>query len=224
MFWLSFFFRKKIVLSNKNIISSNHSCFGLREESSASLRGKEQCQPPQRSGRVRKAGHPTILQAEPNFSGGSSENSGFDSALSAWSWCLGCCQAPSVCKPMVPCFLRPDKVRAHSKKGIETCNLFEKKKKNTNKSISWGSQIKAQRPLLVLGQQQLLMQAWRPSSSGQGALGFRAAVCFKASPLSREKQSPENALAGFLDALSQCSPAALAAAQALLLSHGHFSG
>lgn len=68
------------------------------------------------------------------------------------------------------------------------------------------------------------MQAWRPSSSGQGALGFRAAVCFKASPLSREKQSPENALAGFLDALSQCSPAALAAAQALLLSHGLFSG
>lgn len=99
-----------------------------------------------------------------------------------------------------------------------------KKKKNTNKSISWGSQIKAQRPLLVLGQQQLLMQAWRPSSSGQGALGFRAAVCFKASPLSREKQSPENALAGFLDALSQCSPSALAAAQALLLSHGLFSG
>lgn len=126
---VKFFFRKKIVLSNKNIISSNHSCFGLREESSASLRGKEQCQPPQRSGRVRKAGCPTILQAEPNFSGGSSENSGFDSALSAWSWCLGCCQAPSVCKPMVPCFLRPDKVRAHSKKGMETCNLFEKKNK-----------------------------------------------------------------------------------------------
>lgn len=173
-------------MSNKNIISSNHSCFGLREESSASLRGKEQCQPPQRSGRVRKAGCPTILQAEPNFSGGSSENSGFDSALSAWSWCLGCCQAPSVCKPMVPCFLRPDKVRAHSKKGIETCNLFEKKKKILTRAFPGAPRSRLRGHCLYLGSSSSWCRPGGHPAVGRGLWAF-VLLCVSRPALCQEK-------------------------------------